>query len=151
MGRRKESKESEKAREIKEAVRKDRKAETNRHKEDTRTEGKDSQLFSNPRWKGKKIRYRTHLMDLRDTTAPLRTYHLVDYMGVRISYRNNIPTCGRCHLAPEYCVGGGLELGRPKVSLDGHIQWLTSQHLRQDALRDNPQTISKLLPQEMQP
>ena len=47
-------------------------------------------------------------VDMTSATMTMGTYHFLDGERVRIYYRGNIKTCGRCHLGPQLCKGGGI-------------------------------------------
>ena len=59
------------------------------------------------------------------------TYHFIDGAKIRIFYRGNDKTCGRCHQTPRTCPGKGLAkdcqaAGSQRVNLFDHMRDLWS-------------------------
>ena len=97
--------------------------------------------FKTGKWRGKNGD-RTYLMHLRDTTAPLGTFHLIDNVCVRIQYRNCIPTCGRFYSTPDFCLGARYgrkcyEEGGHKIKHSEHVKWLKEEHIRRKEIKKN--------------
>ena len=60
------------------------------------------------------------------------TYHYIDGSRIRVFYRGNTKTCGRCHQGSGQCKGGGVakeceELGGSRVYLSDHMKSLWSK------------------------
>ena len=51
---------------------------------------------------------RKYQVDMTATKTTMGTYHFLDGERVRVYYRGNTKTCGRCHLGPQQCRGGGI-------------------------------------------
>ena len=58
-------------------------------------------------FKGKLNGDRKYQVDMSSSRS-MGTYHYLDGERVRVYYRGNTKTCGRCHSVPQYCPGGGL-------------------------------------------
>ena len=59
-------------------------------------------------FKGKLNGDRKYQVDLTAATSTMGTYHYLDGERVRVYYRGNTKTCGRCHMGPQQCKGGGI-------------------------------------------
>ena len=59
-------------------------------------------------FKGKLNGDRKYQVDMSSTTQCMGTYHYLDGERVRVYYRGNTKTCGRCHSVPQHCPGGGI-------------------------------------------
>ena len=59
-------------------------------------------------FRGKKNGERKYQVDFGNCKLHMGTYHIIDNCRVRIFYRGNRKTCGRCHQFANNCVGGGL-------------------------------------------
>ena len=60
------------------------------------------------------------------------TYHYLDGARIRIFYRGNIKTCGRCHKSAHDCPGGAIakiceENGGGRLSLADHMRKIWSE------------------------
>ena len=72
---------------------------------------------------------RKYNIEFSDTAKPMGTYHFLDGERVRVFYRGNTKTCGRCHEVSGTCVGGGIARdcnsgGGKKVDLADHMRSL---------------------------
>ena len=83
-------------------------------------------------FKGKFNGERKYEVDFTHAKMKMGTYHYLDGCRVRIFYRGNIKTCGRCHGTPQSCPGKGIarecqEAGGNKVLLSDHMKniWTT--------------------------
>ena len=59
-------------------------------------------------FKGKKNGERRYQVDFGSSKMHMGTYHIIDNCKVRVFYRGNRKTCGRCHQLADKCIGGGL-------------------------------------------
>ena len=59
-------------------------------------------------FKGKLNGDRKYQVDMTTTTSTMGTYHYLDGERVRVYYRGNTKTCGRCHQGAQQCRGGGI-------------------------------------------
>ena len=59
-------------------------------------------------FKGKVNGDRRYQVDFSTATTTMGTYHYLDGERVRVYYRGNTKTCGRCHQGPGQCLGGGI-------------------------------------------
>ena len=59
-------------------------------------------------FKGKLNGDRKYQVDMTAATSTMGTYHYLDGERVRVYYRGNTKTCGRCHQGPQQCRGGGI-------------------------------------------
>ena len=50
---------------------------------------------------------RKYLVDFSQSIMYMGSYHFLDGEVVKISYRGNVETCGRCHKSAKKCPGGG--------------------------------------------
>ena len=57
---------------------------------------------------GKVNNERKYQVDFSDSTMKMGTYHFLDGARIRVSYRGNVQTCGRCHQGQSSCPGGGI-------------------------------------------
>lgn len=53
-------------------------------------------------------RDRKYQADFTSCKSNMGSYHYLDRQRVRVSYRGNPRTCGRCQVEPEGCKGGGI-------------------------------------------
>ena len=82
-------------------------------------------------FKGKYTGERKYQVDLTASTRSMGTYHFIDGAKIRIFYRGNDKTCGRCHQTPRTCPGKGLAkdcqaAGSQRVNLFDHMRDLWS-------------------------
>ena len=82
-------------------------------------------------FKGKLNGDRKYQVDMTSTQTQMGTYHYLDGERVRVYYRGNSKTCGRCHLTAQQCIGGGIARecqteGGPRKDLIQHMRelWL---------------------------
>ena len=82
-------------------------------------------------FKGKLNGDRKYQVDMTSTQTQMGTYHYLDGERVRVYYRGNAKTCGRCHLTAQQCKGGGIARecqteGGPRKDLIQHMKelWL---------------------------
>ena len=71
-------------------------------------------------------------MDFGSNSTPMGTYHIIDNCKVRIFYRGNSKSCGRCHQFANNCIGGGLAKnceagGGTRIALADHMKALWSK------------------------
>ena len=59
-------------------------------------------------FKGKLNGDRKYQVDMTAATSAMGTYHYLDGERIRVYYRGNTKTCGRCHQGPQQCKGGGI-------------------------------------------
>ena len=80
-------------------------------------------------FKGKFNGERKYQVDFTGGGRQMGTYHLIDNCKVRVFFRGNQKTCGRCHRSARDCVGGGLARnceagGGERVLLSDHMRKL---------------------------
>ena len=80
-------------------------------------------------FKGKFNGERKYNMDFTESSQPMGTFHIIDGAKVRVFYRGNIKTCGRCHRFSEDCQGDGIaadceEAGGERVNLSDWMKKL---------------------------
>ena len=83
-------------------------------------------------FKGKYNGERRYQVDFSKSTRKMGTYHFLDGVRVRIFYRGNDSTCGRCHQTSKDCPGGGIaknceEAGGERVLLKDHMKRVWSE------------------------
>ena len=83
-------------------------------------------------FKGKFNGERKYLLNFTNSSRHMGTFHYLDGSKVRIFYRGNTKTCGRCHRSSYSCPGKGIakdcqNAGGPKVYLNDHMQRLWSE------------------------
>ena len=83
-------------------------------------------------FKGKYNGQRKYEVDFTNSNMKMGTYHFLDGCRIRVFYRGNTRTCGRCHSTSQVCPGGGIakdcqEAGGRKVLLSEHMRnvWAT--------------------------
>ena len=59
-------------------------------------------------FKGKLNGDRKYQVDMTAATSTMGTYHYLDGERIRVYYRGNTKTCGRCHRSGQQCRGGGI-------------------------------------------
>ena len=72
---------------------------------------------------------RKYQVDFSKSVRQMGSYHFLDGEVVRINYRGNRETCGRCHQGAKDCPGGGKkkeckEKGGPFVHISDHMREL---------------------------
>ena len=82
-------------------------------------------------FKGKLNGDRKYQVDMTTAVSTMGTYHYLDGERIRVYYRGNTKTCGRCHQGPDQCRGGGIarecqEQGGARKDLIVHMKelWL---------------------------
>ena len=80
-------------------------------------------------FKGKFNGDRKYQVDFTSATTSMGTYHYLDGERIRVFYRGNSKTCGRCHKCSTVCPGGGLardcqEMGGERTDLIEHMKKL---------------------------
>lgn len=85
--------------------------------------------FSEGPFKGKYSGERKYQVDFGNSLKCMGTYHYIDGARIRIFYRGNEKTCGRCHQSPRNCPGDGLArqcqaAGGVRVQLSDHMRKL---------------------------
>ena len=83
-------------------------------------------------FKGKYNGERRYQVDFSNSTRKMGTYHFLDGARVRIFYRGNDKTCGRCHQTSKGCPGGGIaknceEAGGERIFLQDHMKRVWSE------------------------
>ena len=67
--------------------------------------------FTEGPFKGKYNGERKYPVDFSDSTITMGTYHYIDGSRIRVFYRGNTKTCGRCHQGSGQCRGEGFSQG----------------------------------------
>ena len=85
--------------------------------------------FESGPFKGKYNGERRYQVDFTGSHRQMGTYHLIDGCKVRVYYRGNRKTCGRCHRLAEDCPGDAIAKncalgGGPRVLLSEHMKEL---------------------------
>ena len=80
-------------------------------------------------FKGKVNGDRKYQVDFTGSTMNMGTYHFLDGERIRVYFRGNIKTCGRCHQTSNQCPGGGIardcqDKGSQRVDLIDHMKSL---------------------------
>ena len=80
-------------------------------------------------FKGKFSGERKFQVDFSKSTRQMGTFHIIDGSKVRIFYRGNKKTCGRCHRVASLCPGEAISRncaagGGPMVFLSDHMKEL---------------------------
>ena len=80
-------------------------------------------------FKGKFSGERKFQVDFSKSTRQMGTFHIIDGSKVRIFYRGNKKTCGRCHRVASLCPGEAISRncaagGGPRVFLSDHMKEL---------------------------
>ena len=80
-------------------------------------------------FKGKFNGERKYQVDFTEATTNMGTYHFIDGSRIRVFYRGNTKTCGRCHKSSGQCPGDGVareceEQGGERVHLSDHMRSL---------------------------
>ena len=88
--------------------------------------------FSDGPLKGKYNGDRRYQVDFSGSSKAMGTYHFLDGAKVRIFYRGNAKTCGRCHCTSHCCKGGRIakECEKAvglKIPLHQHMKRLWSE------------------------
>ena len=78
---------------------------------------------------GKVNNERKYQVDFSDSKMRMGTYHFLDGAKIRVFYRGNVQTCGRCHQGQLTCPGGGIskeceKAGGKKRFLTDHMKEL---------------------------
>ena len=88
--------------------------------------------FTEGPFKGKFNGERKYQVDFTNSSKAMGTYHFLDGARVRIFYRGNIKTCGRCHKTARNCSGGGIardceDQGGVRIHLSDHMKQLWAE------------------------
>jgi hypothetical protein len=83
--------------------------------------------FEEGPFKGKFNGERRYQVDFSGSRRHMGTYHLIDNSKVRVFYRGNMKTCGRCHKFARDCAGGGLAR---ECDAGGGQRVMLSEHMR---------------------
>ena len=83
-------------------------------------------------FKGKFNGERRYQVNFSNCTRQMGTYHYLDGAKVKIFYKGNHRTCGRCHRSSYKCPGKGIAkdchtAGGPKVYLNDHMKQLWTE------------------------
>jgi hypothetical protein len=76
---------------------------------------------------GKINNERKYQVDFSDSRMKMGTYHFLDGARVRVFYKGNEKTCGRCHQGQSGCPGGGLS---KECEKEGGVRRLLTDHMR---------------------
>ena len=87
--------------------------------------------YSEGPFKGKFNGERRYEVDFTNARMKMGTYHYLDGSRVKIFYRGNAKTCGRCHGTSHSCPGNGIakdcqEAGGRKIPLSEHMKTVWS-------------------------
>ena len=82
--------------------------------------------FESGPFRGKYNGERKYQVDFTKTNRHMGTYHLIDGCKIRVYYRGNKKTCGRCHKLASECPGDAVAKncalgGGDCVSLSDHM------------------------------
>ena len=85
--------------------------------------------FTEGPFKGKYNGERKYQVEFSEGSQAMGTYHYLDNSRIKIFYRGNGKTCGRCHQSSNSCLGGGVakeceEQGGNRISLFDHMRQL---------------------------
>ena len=85
--------------------------------------------FQDGPFKDKYTGERKYQVDFSGSVVQMGTYHLLDNSKIRVFYRGNQKTCGRCHKTSSSCLGGGMAkdceaAGGEKLFLTEHMRSL---------------------------
>ena len=88
--------------------------------------------YSEGPFKGKKNGDRRYQVDFSGTRKHMGTFHLIDNSKVKVFYRGNMKTCGRCHKPASICIGSGIARnceigGGDRVKLIDHMRSLWNE------------------------
>ena len=88
--------------------------------------------FNDGPFSGKYTGERKYQVNFTDLKRHMGTYHYLDGARIRIFYRGNIKTCGRCHKSAHDCPGGAIakiceENGGGRLSLADHMRKIWSE------------------------
>ena len=88
--------------------------------------------FSEGPFKGKFNGERRYQVDFTDSSRTMGTYHFLDGAKIRVFYRGNTKTCGRCHKTARDCLGAGIareceDQGGVRVHLADHMKHLWAE------------------------
>ena len=79
-------------------------------------------------FKGKFNGERRYQVDFTKSNRQMGTYHIIDGSKVRVFYRGNSKTCGRCHKVASSCPG---EAVARNCKAGGGIQVFLSDHMKE--------------------
>ena len=85
--------------------------------------------FEDGPFKGKYTGERKYKVDFSGAATHMGIYHILDGSKIRVYYRGNKKTCGRCHQASSNCLGGGMAkdceaAGGERLFLTEHMKTL---------------------------
>ena len=85
--------------------------------------------FTEGPFRGKYSGERKYQVEFQKGFRSMGTYHFIDGAKIRIFYRGNEKSCGRCHEQARTCPGRGIardcdKAGGPRVNLSEHMQRL---------------------------
>ena len=83
--------------------------------------------FTEGPFRGKYNGERKYQVDFSNCQRAMGTYHFLDGARVRIFYRGNDKTCGRCHQHARTCLGGGIAR---QCEVEGGIRVNLTDHMR---------------------
>ena len=88
--------------------------------------------FTEGPFRGKFNGERKYQVDFTNSTTTMGTYHFLDGAKVRVFYKGNEKTCGRCHKPARSCIGAGIARdcegqGGVRVHLSDHMRELWSK------------------------
>jgi hypothetical protein len=94
---------------------------------------------------GKINNERKYQVDFSDSKKKMGTYHFLDGSRIRVFYRGNEKTCGRCHHGQSECPGGGIA---KECEKKGGARLLLTDHMRKLWTEINFAPTSFELPEE---
>ena len=85
--------------------------------------------FEEGAFKGKFNGERKYQVDFTKSNTNMGTFHLIDGCKVKVFFRGNIKTCGRCHKSSRDCPGQGIakDCNSDRVMLSSHMKQLWDQ------------------------
>ena len=83
--------------------------------------------FEEGPFKGKYTGERKHKVDFSGAAIQMGTYHILDGSKMRVYYRGNKKTCGRCHQSSTNCLGGGMA---KDCEAAGGIRLFLTEHMK---------------------
>ena len=105
--------------------------------------------------KGKYNGDRKYLVDFSGSVLTMGTYHFLDGAKVRIFYRGNERTCGRCHGNSSNCKGGGIakereSAGGTRIPIHQHMKKLWKEINFTPASFELPGDVSEILENDVE-
>ena len=120
--------------------------------------------FNEGLFKGKYNGERKYQVDFSNSSRNMGTFHYIDGARIRVFYRGNEKTCGRCQKTARNCLGGGFakvcdEAGGSRVHLNDHMKTLWGEigfvpsgfelpEVREDSENDQPMADTANFPRK---